>query len=98
MQAAIQGTLQSDGHCFWVGARAGAHLPVIWPHGYTVRWVPLRVVDEKGHVVGRVGNAVELGGGEVPLTRQMLAAIPPSTRQCFPSLAGAAKPQSVWFM
>ena len=98
MDALLQGVLRSDGRCFWVGARAGAHTPVIWPHGYTARTRPLRVLDSKGHVVGRVGDTVYLGGGGGPLTRAMLAAIPPSTRQCFAARRGLAGPQSVWII
>jgi hypothetical protein len=98
MQAAAHGTLQSNGRCFWVGAPTGSHVPVIWPHGYTARTQPLRVLDDKGHVIGRVGDTVDLAGGEIPLTRAMLVAIPPSTRQCFGLRSGLAGPQTVWFM
>jgi hypothetical protein len=38
---------------------------VIWPKGFDLG-ADLRVRDDRGAVVGRIGGAFRLGGGEVP--------------------------------
>jgi len=92
MDAAVFGPLKSDGRCFTMGS-----LAVIWPAGYQARTEPLRVLDDKGHLVGRVGERVTLGGGEIPMTPAMLAELPPSTRPCFRLPSGRLR-ATVWFM
>jgi hypothetical protein len=39
---------------------------VIWPHGYSVirRGLVTSVLDQRGHIVARVGSWIILGGGE----------------------------------
>ncbi len=39
---------------------------IIWPHGYSVirRGLVTSVLDERGHIVARVGSWIILGGGE----------------------------------
>ncbi len=83
LQALAFVTLQSDGRCIWFPA-FGARTVVLWPHGYTAPSWPLRVLDDHGHVVARVGIKTQLGGGYVPMTRSLLARVqPPETRACF---------------
>lgn len=93
MQAARGGVLRSDGRCFRIGG-----LPIVWPHGYTARTDPLRVIDENGQVVARVGDRVRLGGGEESITPLLLASVPPTTRHCFESPTGHPLPGSFWSM
>jgi hypothetical protein len=91
MTALVRGTLESDGKCFWLGAVHGypgpkMHKYILWPYGYTARSNPLRVLDESGRVLARVGDQVNLGGGEVPMTNieAMIASIPAPARRCLP--------------
>jgi hypothetical protein len=65
--ALIEGTLVAD-HATGVALDdpAGFVRPVIWPHGYSGRpGTPVAVVDASGAVVARVGDRVQIGGGEI---------------------------------
>ena len=49
--------------------KPGESLLLIWPYGYTlaINGGEISVVDNKGHIVARVGDSIKVGGGEIPL-------------------------------
>ena len=65
--AVIRGTLEVLGADIGLFATDSRHLLVIWPFGYSTREVDgqLSVVDPAGGVVARVGDSVEIPGGEL---------------------------------
>jgi hypothetical protein len=76
--AGFVGPLRWVGRCFAVGGT-----PVVWLPGYKGRTGPLRVVDEKGKVVGRIGERIFIHGSLVPATQKFLALVqPPELRDC----------------
>jgi hypothetical protein len=93
MDALIRGQLNSDGECFWIGAKPHSTV-VIWPHGYHAATNPLRILDNNGHVFARIGEVISLGGGGVPtnLTALQLATTYPSLRKCLPEMACYSHP------
>ena len=48
--------------CFWVETEVG-RVYVRWPHGWTAKVDPLKVVDAWGLNGVRIGDPIELGGG-----------------------------------
>lgn len=71
-------TLAGDGTCVWVEDAGGAPTAVRWPPGYGARFLPdgVELVDERGAVVARPGEVVDLGGGytDGPLDRCQVGA------------------------
>ncbi|MFL5736539.1 MAG: hypothetical protein ACJ76P_04295 [Actinomycetota bacterium] len=63
--ALISGTLEERNRCLDVGS-GREHWLLLWPRGYQARVVNRRVQvsDQDGRLVGRVGDEIELGGGE----------------------------------
>lgn len=64
MQVLLQGDLVLDSSgCL----RVHDHL-ILWPYGYSVniKGDEIHVIDDKGQIVGRVGEFVKLGGGNIP--------------------------------
>ena len=63
--ALIHGTLEERNRCLFVGNHR-EHWLLLWLRGYDARVVngQVEVADESGQLVGRVGDEVELGGGE----------------------------------
>jgi hypothetical protein len=69
--ALLRGQLIVGGHCLWVVSNNGGNYPISWPYGYSwsVEDGVIQVLDESGVVVVRVGDEIELSGGEGPATR-----------------------------
>ena len=62
----LQGQANPDGTaCFWLGTGTNRAV-IIWPHGFTARDNPLRLVDGDGREEARVGDRITLGGGYLP--------------------------------
>lgn len=62
----LQGQANSDGTaCFWLGTGSNRAV-IIWPHGFTARDNPLRLVNGEGREEVRVGEWITLGGGYLP--------------------------------
>ena len=64
--ALLSGRLQERSGCLVAPGRKGSVL--LWPDGYTAstgQQGRMQVLDENGTVIGRVGEKVALGGGEV---------------------------------
>jgi hypothetical protein len=62
----LRGGLLRGEQCLWVEATDGgpaALVAVVWPHGYSARFDPPRLVDSQGDVVATEGQQVSLGGG-----------------------------------
>ena len=81
--AGIHGTLNIVDGCVRIGSTA-----IVWPHGYQLASDPLRVVDDQGHDVARVGQVVTLNGSPAPSNMnadQLVAAYPP-LRSCLPQM------------
>jgi hypothetical protein len=58
----IHGSVNSDRTaCFRMSELPD--LPTFWPHGYSARTNPLRVVDDRGKTVAVDGQQVKLAGG-----------------------------------
>ncbi len=79
---------------------------IVWPHGYHAAANPLRVIDNNGQVVARVGDVITLNGGTAPRdsTPQQLVAAYPPLRRCLPLMACYTHPNpvlgcldNVWF-
>jgi hypothetical protein len=76
-------SLQSDGRCIWFPS-FGERTIVLWPRGYTAKSWPLRVLDERGRTVARIGQKTKLVGRYTAMTSSLLAQVQPSaTRSCF---------------
>lgn len=76
-------SLQSDGRCIWFPS-FGERTIVLWPHGYTAKSWPLRVLDEGGRAVAHIGQKTQLVGRYTAMTSSLLAQVQPSeTRSCF---------------
>jgi hypothetical protein len=67
MDALITGTLVADERWGIALESGGARSKVIWPNGYHgVRdGTVLALVDGRGRLIGRVGDVIESGGGNV---------------------------------
>jgi hypothetical protein len=63
--ALIHGTFEERNRCLFVGVDH-EHWLLLWPRGDLAHVVDGRVEvsDKDGHFVGRVGDEIELGGGE----------------------------------
>jgi hypothetical protein len=80
MTALIVGTLQGqinpdDSACFRLintPNPAFAEVPLYWPHGYSARTDPLRVIGRQGKAVAVNGQQVTLGGGMVTFENKQL--------------------------
>lgn len=85
MLARLGGPLNYDGRCFWVGSNT-SRTDIIWPYGYSAAFHPPRIVDNKGRVVGRVGQFVDLGGGYVaaPRVSYWVGHVASPARRCLP--------------
>lgn len=72
MQALMRGTLTLRDGCLRVVGEEPGHL-IIWQTDYFVsrNGEELEVLDREGKVVARVGDVVNLGGGNVPLSDQL---------------------------
>lgn len=55
---------QPGAACFWLGDDPSR--VIVWPHGFSAKSNPLRLLDAKGRLVARVGDQVKLSGGQVP--------------------------------
>jgi hypothetical protein len=76
-------SLQSDGRCIWFPS-FGERTIVLWPRGYTAKSGPLRVLDERGRTVARIGQKTKLVGRYTAMTSSLLAQVQPSaTQSCF---------------
>jgi hypothetical protein len=66
MSALLEGRLVADSHAGLALSQAdGVVRAVIWPAGYSVvRNGSLALINDRGETVARVGDAVELAGGE----------------------------------
>jgi hypothetical protein len=94
--AGFVGTLNWDGRCFSLGGT-----PIVWRPGYTAHRRPLRVLDPKGHIVGRVGDRVELGGSMQGVNPAFLALVqPPQLRDCISKspLRGRDGQTVIWWL
>lgn len=58
----LQGSPHIDGGCVWL-EDAGSRFAVLWPPGYSARFDPLRLVNERGDVIAREGDLIRSGGG-----------------------------------
>lgn len=66
MQALMHGTLtKHEATGLGIADRNGVVLPVEWPFGYSARMEVSKIVlvDEKGFVVAREGDFIQVGGG-----------------------------------
>jgi hypothetical protein len=66
MDALMQGTLAKHAQTgLGIAEQDGVVLPVEWPFGYTARIEVSKIVlvDEKGFVVAREGDLMQVGGG-----------------------------------
>ncbi len=63
--ALIHGMLEERNRCLFVG-NDQEHWLLLWPRGYQARMLngQVEVSNQSGQLVGRVGDEVELGGGE----------------------------------
>ncbi len=54
--------------CFWVrpGGYDYARTALVWPHGFSARDNPVRLIGPDGQVLARLGDLVTLGGGSSP--------------------------------
>jgi photosystem II stability/assembly factor-like uncharacterized protein len=54
--------------CFWVspGGYDYARTALVWPHGFSARDNPVRLIGPDGQVLARLGDLVTLGGGSPP--------------------------------
>ena len=48
--------------CLWI-AEGQDRAVLLWPSGYWAENNPLRILNQSGKVIGRVGDQVSLGGG-----------------------------------
>lgn len=78
MTALIVGTLRGqvnpdDSACFRLVDTpnpAFSEVPLYWPHGYSARDNPLRVIDRYGKTVAINGQRATLGGGMVTFNKE----------------------------
>ncbi|MPY97563.1 MAG: hypothetical protein GEU97_06095 [Actinophytocola sp.] len=49
--------------CVWLDFN-GEHTAAQWPSGYQATFAPLAIYNEKGQVVWRAGQRLDIGGGE----------------------------------
>jgi hypothetical protein len=62
----LRGDAAKSGTPVWVEDPSGHAYTIEWPNGYTARFDPgLTVFDAKGAVVARVGDVLDLGGGQM---------------------------------
>ncbi len=52
----LQGQVTGGHACFWVQTASDGVVSLVWPEGYVARDDPLRVEDDTGQVVARVGD------------------------------------------
>ena len=54
--------------CFWVspGGYDYAKTALVWPHGFSARDNPVRLIGPDGQILARPGDLVTLGGGSPP--------------------------------
>ncbi len=74
LMALWRGELVLDGEgCLRV--RGDGSLVPVWPPGFGVEisGEEVRILDERGRVVARVGDEVEIGGGEAPAAERIAA-------------------------
>lgn len=65
LEGVLSGSASAGDACLWIGV-GSVKRPVVWPHGWTARLNPLRLVDAHGHVVAAVGDHLSLTGGSAP--------------------------------
>lgn len=65
LEGVLGGSASAGNACLWI-AVGSLKRPVVWPHGWSARLDPLRLVDDHGHVVAAVGDRLSLGGGTAP--------------------------------
>ncbi len=82
------GELFVKDRCIYMGTRRHHADVVVWPYGYSLerKGAEIRVLDEQGRVVARVGEQVELGGGEI--TQAEAGPTPEAARQQFEEKRG----------
>ena len=61
------GTIEAIGACLYLAFDPDARWVVVWPEGYELQGDT--VLDQGGQLVARFGDAITLGGGEVPKGR-----------------------------
>ncbi len=81
------GELFVKDRCLYMGTRRHADV-VVWPYGYSLdrKGAEIRVLDEQGRVVARVGEQVKMGGGEI--TQAEAGPTPGAARQQFEEKRG----------
>jgi hypothetical protein len=62
----LGGGTYPGGACFWFEKDGIRGMGLVWPHGFTARRDPLRLIGGDGQVVAKRGDHVELGGGSAP--------------------------------
>jgi hypothetical protein len=69
MTADFSGNLELDDGWLRLESAGSSHV-LIWPYGYSVRGGEdeIQVLDGDGQVVAVVGEAIKVGGGEVPIS------------------------------
>lgn len=65
LEGVLGGSASAGGACLWI-AVGSLKRPVLWPHRWSARLEPLRLVDADGHVVATVGDHLSLAGGIAP--------------------------------
>ncbi len=69
LSGVLGGLTRGKTACFWVDA-GNVRSYIQWPHGWSADPGPLRLIDDWGRAVVRVGEKVDLGGGTMtsPIT------------------------------
>jgi len=69
--AGFDGILHVDGDCVWVEDTNveidKEAFNVLWPAGYRARGQPIEIIDARGEVIAREGDAVSFGVGDMEL-------------------------------
>ena len=64
--ATLRGSREGDADpCLHLELEDGKTVSVLWPHGYSARSDPLRLIDPEGATVATVGDEIRLSGGAV---------------------------------
>ncbi len=63
----LEASVNLDGSaCLWL-QHDSDRTALYWPFGYTAGGWPVSVFDASGHRLGRAGDRVRIGGGQIPV-------------------------------
>jgi len=74
--------------CVYFESEPGERLLPVWPYGFWATANPLRIFDYDDNLVGRAGEAIELGGGQVEIEHLR------TENACGAKLAWIGRPQA----